>query len=256
MENKFQFAKEIVWQAGAYLRQHLYDDLEICQKTSRTDLVTQMDQKIQNDLVEQILARYPQDHILAEENGLRHPLDQGAVWVIDPIDGTTNFITQKADFAVMLAYFEEGVGQFGLIYDVTRDQLYHGGGRFDVYCNDRKLAPAQDKPLSAYLLASNASMLERNDWGLADLAQECLGVRVYGSAGISFSKVLSGGLLAYFSYNWPWDYAAASVMADKLGFVIQTLDGHQPDFQSQQPVMIAPKSKLAVISKFLEKGKQ
>ena len=105
-------------------------------------------------------------------------------------------------------------------------------------------------------MASNAGMLQANDWGLADLARECLGVRVYGSAGISFSKVLSGGLLAYFSYNWPWDYAAASIMAEKLGFIVQTLDGSQLNFQTQQPVMMAPKCKLSALKPYLEKGKQ
>ncbi|RKV74140.1 MAG: inositol monophosphatase family protein, partial [Streptococcus sp.] len=99
LENKFHFAKEIIYQAGAFLREHLYDDLDVSQKTSATDLVTQMDRKVQDDLVAKILARYPQDAILAEENGLRHNIADGNVWVIDPIDGTTNFITQKADFA-------------------------------------------------------------------------------------------------------------------------------------------------------------
>ncbi|MGT2706622.1 inositol monophosphatase family protein [Streptococcus panodentis] len=256
MENKFRFAKEIIYQAGAFLLDHLYDDLDVKQKSSPTDLVTEMDQKIQNDLVKKILARYPEDAILAEENGLRHSIADGSVWVIDPIDGTTNFITQKADFAIMLAYFENGIGQFGLIYDVTRDQLYHGGGLFDVYCNDRKLPFFENKPFSDYLMASNAGMLKHNHWGLADFSRECLGVRVYGSAGISFAKVLSGGLVAYFSYNWPWDYAAAYVMAAKLGFVIQTLDGKEPDFQRQEPIMMAPQSKLKDLQKYLEKGKE
>ena len=142
-----------------------------------------------------------------------------------------------------------------MIYDVTRDQLFHGGGAFDVYCNDRKLSAFIDKPLQQYLIASNASMLEHNHWGLADLSRACLGVRVYGSAGISFGKVLAGGLAAYFSYNWPWDYAAAYVMADKLGFVIQTLDGNQPNFQTQEPIMIAPKCKLDELQEYLRKGK-
>ena len=155
MENKFHFAKEIIYQAGAFLREHLYDDLDVSQKTSATDLVTQMDRKVQDDLVAKILARYPQDAILAEENGLRHNIADGNVWVIDPIDGTTNFITQKADFAVMIAYFEKGLGRFGLIYDVTRDQLYHGGGDFDVYCNDRKLPSFKDRPFQDFLMASN-----------------------------------------------------------------------------------------------------
>ena len=256
MENKFAFAKDLVYKAGAYILEHMEEGLEVEEKTCATDLVTQMDKNVQALLVSEILKHYPNDAIFAEEGQLKEDIEVGSVWVIDPIDGTTNFITQKADFAVMIAYFEKGIGRFGLIYDVTRDQLYHGGGDFDVYCNDRKLPAFEDRPFQDFLMASNAGMLQANDWGLADLARECLGVRVYGSAGISFSKVLSGGLLAYFSYNWPWDYAAASIMAEKLGFIVQTLDDSQLNFQTRQPVMMAPKCKLSALKPYLEKGKQ
>ena len=75
-----------------------------------------MDQKVQATLVHKILEAYPEDQIFAEEDELRAPIHSGKVWVIDPIDGTNNFVTQKEDFAVMVAYFEEGIGQFGLIY--------------------------------------------------------------------------------------------------------------------------------------------
>ena len=214
LEKKFNFAKHIVLNAASYIKEHLNDQLQIETKSSPTDLVTQMDKEVQDNLVTWILEAYPADHILAEENGLRHSISDGNVWVIDPIDGTNNFVAQKADFAVVLAYFENGIGQFGVIYDVIGDKLYHGGGQFDVYCNEQKLLPYQDRPLNQFLMASNAGIFERNDWGIADLAKETLGVRVYGSAAISFSKVLSGQLLTYISYIWPWDYAAASIMGD------------------------------------------
>ena len=94
MKNKLEFAKQIVLEAGDYLRLHLHDDLMISKKTGPTDLVTQMDQQVQKDLVEKITHRYPEDRIFAEENGLRSPISEGSVWVIDPIDGTNNFVTQ------------------------------------------------------------------------------------------------------------------------------------------------------------------
>ena len=84
-------------------------------------------------MVEKITNRYPEDRIFAEEDGLRSPISEGAVWVIDPIDGTNNFVTQKEDFAVMVAYFEDGIGQFGLIYDVMRGITFLRGGEFPVY---------------------------------------------------------------------------------------------------------------------------
>ena len=81
-------------------------------------------------MVGEILSRYPEDKICAEEGCLRASVQEGKVWVIDPIDGTNNFVAQQEDFAVMMAYFENGQGQFGLIYDVVKGDCYHGGGVF------------------------------------------------------------------------------------------------------------------------------
>ena len=159
MKNKLEFAKQIVLEAGDYLRLHLHDDLMISKKTGPTDLVTQMDQQVQKDLVEKITHRYPEDRIFAEEDGLRSPISEGSVWVIDPIDGTNNFVTQKEDFAVMVAYFEDGIGQFGLIYDVMRDHLFYGGGEFPVYRNEVELTPFVDQPLENFLISSNVCIL-------------------------------------------------------------------------------------------------
>ena len=107
MDEKYHFAKELVAEAGAFLRQHLYDDLQIEAKTDFTDLVTHLDRQVQADMTQKILSRYPDDIIYGEESVNLQPLNQGAVWVIDPIDGTNNFVAQKTDFAVILAYLEE-----------------------------------------------------------------------------------------------------------------------------------------------------
>ena len=129
---------------------------------------------------------------------------------LDPIDGTNNFVTQKEDFAVMVAYFEDGIGQFGLIYDVMRDYLFYGGGEFPVYRNEVELTLFVDQPLENFSDCVKCRYAWENDWGMADLGMDSLGIRVYGSAGISFSKILSGGILAYFSYIWPMGLCSRS----------------------------------------------
>ena len=96
----------------------------------RLQTVTRLDKEVQELLVERIKSSYPEDLICAEEGCLRAAVGQGSVWVIDPIDGTNNFVAQQEDFAVMLAYFEDGVGKFGIIYDVMKGDCYHGGGAF------------------------------------------------------------------------------------------------------------------------------
>ncbi|MGX7074156.1 inositol monophosphatase family protein [Falseniella ignava] len=256
MESKFKFAKQIVKEAASYILEHMQEDLQIERKSSPTDLVTHLDEEVQSFLVDQILARYPQDLICAEEGCLRASVGQGSVWVIDPIDGTNNFIAQQEDFAIMLAYFENGVGKFGIIYDVMKDACYHGGGSFPAYCNDTQLPTFKRKPLREFLIAGNAGMLETNEWGVADLAHASLGVRVYGSAAISFSKILSGQILTYITYLQPWDYAAASILGESLGYRVVTVTGEAVDFQTRQPVMMLPIEMQTEIQSYIYERKE
>ncbi|MGT2715304.1 inositol monophosphatase family protein [Streptococcus respiraculi] len=252
MEDKYQFAKEMVLEAGDFLRQHLHDELEIEEKGHFTDLVTQLDKAVQTRLTDCILTRYPTDRILGEESPEHEPMGQGKVWVIDPIDGTTNFIVQQADFAILLAYFENGVGQFGFIYNVIEDKLYHGGGRFPVYENDRLLAHFKSKSLKEGLVGLNAGLYAQNVDGLADFADQTLGTRSIGSAGISFSHVLTGRLLAQASYVYPWDYAAASILGEKLGYTLMTTKGAKPAFYGRECVILAPTEKIREIKGYLQ----
>ena len=222
------FAKEIVKEAGDYILAHMQEELHVERKSSPTDLVTRLDKEVQNFLVDRIRSHYPDDQFCAEEGCLRASVGYGSVWVIDPIDGTNNFVAQGEDFAIMVAYFENGVGQFGIIYDVMKGD---------------------------FLIASNAGMLETNAWGVAELANASLGVRIYGSAAISFSKILSGQLLTYITYLQPWDYAAASIIGESLGYQIVTLTGEPVDFQTRQPIMMVPTDKLAEIQSYIYERK-
>ena len=124
MENKFEFAKQIIREAGDLIKSSMLSNLQVEEKTRFDDLVTNVDKSTQELLVTKIKKYYPNDNIFAEENGLRHSISDGNVWVLDPIDGTVNFVAQRTHFAVMIGYYENGVGQFGLIYDVMNDLLY------------------------------------------------------------------------------------------------------------------------------------
>ncbi len=244
MESKYQFAQELIREMGSFLRAHLHDELRIEQKSHFTDLVTHLDRAVQDQMTAAILRQYPRGLIFGEEDSHRAELKTGSVWVIDPIDGTTNFIVQKADFAILLAYFEDGVGQFGLIYDVMADELYHGGGRFPVYKNDQLLPAYQDKPLGQSLIGINTGLYSSDIAGLASLCEKTLGTRSFGSAGISMAYVLTGRLTAYASYIYPWDYAAGTILGEKLGYSLLPLLDEEIDYDSRQLVLLLPSCKI------------
>ena len=124
---KLKQAKTWVREAGAFLRDNIHQTLEVSQKSNFSDLVTNFDHQVQEIIIEEISRSYPEDKILAEEAG-RNTADfdrsQANFWVLDPIDGTINFVVQQDNFAVMLAYYEKGQPQFVLILDVMADKLY------------------------------------------------------------------------------------------------------------------------------------
>ncbi|HFI0107677.1 TPA: inositol monophosphatase family protein [Streptococcus suis] len=251
METKYRLAQSLVLQAGEFLKTHLHDELEIEEKENATDLVTQLDKLTQQFLTNQIKKEYPSDLIFGEEGGDVGSISNGNVWVIDPIDGTSNFIAQKNDFAIMLAYFENGIGQFGLIYDVMQDKLFHGGGKFPVFCNKERLASPSLSSISQTLLGLNAQLYAANKHGLADLANISLGTRSVGSAGIGFSHVLEGRLFAYASYLYPWDYAAASILGQGLGLSLLSLEAENPSFDKREHVILVADQHLEEVKRYL-----
>ncbi|MGT2833587.1 inositol monophosphatase family protein [Streptococcus halotolerans] len=251
MESKFLFAKSLIKEAGLFIKDAMHQDFDIEVKADETDLVTSLDKQCQELMIKAILKAYPDDHFLAEEDDVTHPISDGKVWVLDPIDGTVNFIAQQDHFAIMIAYYENGVGQFGLILDVMKDVLYSGGGQFDVYANDVKLETYHHRSFKRSLVGVNAQMYLENTNGLREFTKTALGIRVYGGAGISMAQVMSGKLLAYFSHIAPWDYAAASIMGEKLGYCLLTVTGQKADFKNRQKVMFVPKEELSAIQKFV-----
>lgn len=251
LETKYQLAQSIVLTAGDFLRTHLDGPLKIEEKTSARDLVTHLDREVQDFLTGKIKNDYPADLIFGEEGGDVGSISNGNVWVIDPIDGTSNFIAQKNDFAIMLAYFENGIGQFGLIYDVMQDKLFHGGGMFPVFCNKERLSSPSLSSISQTLLGLNAQLYAANKHGLADLANISLGTRSVGSAGIGFSHVLEGRLFAYASYLYPWDYAAASILGQGLGLSLLSLEAENPSFDKREHVILVANQHLEEVKRYL-----
>lgn len=200
--------------------------LTVATKSSRKDLVTNVDQMIQAFLVAQIQQAYPQAHIEGEE-GQQTKIDRlkGLVFIIDPIDGTMNFVKQKANFAVMIGVYVDGVPVYGAILDVWRDELIVGGPDFPLMLNDKPLPHPQDLPLADGLLGVNGPMLINNRLHVADIALASAGPRLLGSAGIEFKSVALGQQVGYISYLQPWDVAAGMAIGAAFGLQVTRPNG-------------------------------
>ncbi|GCF94559.1 inositol monophosphatase [Enterococcus florum] len=232
--------KEIIqwiYEAGEKIRTAIRQETFVVdQKSSRTDLVTDVDKSIQDFLADKIQQFDSSATILGEENGQdKTPIDKGRVFVIDPIDGTLNFVMQKENFCIMLAVYEEGIGQLGFIYDVMRDDLFWGGRKVGgVYHNEDLLAPPPNKRLSDGLLGMGISIFADNYYHTREIGERSMGVRVLGCAGLDFIAILKGIQIGYISLLSPWDYAAGSIMMEQFGMAFSGAE-HQPlKFQDRE----------------------
>ncbi|ANI94634.1 inositol monophosphatase family protein [Lactiplantibacillus plantarum] len=216
--------------------------LTVAEKTSRRDLVTNVDHSNEDFLVRQIRALDPVAKILAEEGTGDQVTDMnGHVWIVDPIDGTMNFVHQRNHFAMMVGLYVDGKPTLGYIFDVMANKLYAGGPEVGVTLNGELLAAPADVDLSAGLFGASAPLLIQDRFNMQTIIAKSLGPRIMGSAGIQISQVLAGELVGYLSYLRPWDFAAGRVLAESLGLVVSRVDGNPVNMLSSGAILIATK---------------
>lgn len=210
-------------------------NIQVDTKTDRKDLVTNMDKEIQRFLIDAILTQDPDVKIMAEENGRDQLNDfSGRVYIIDPIDGTLNFVLEQENFCVMVGIYEDKRPVLGFIYDVVKEQMLCGGPSEGVYCNGTKINAPQDLGLSEGLLGLNSGMYAANFHHARDLGQQAMGVRMLGCAGVELSALLLGQRIGYISNLSPWDYAAGGVLLETFGMKMSRLDGQPLSFSGRE----------------------
>lgn len=214
------------------------EQLDIQTKSNRNDLVTNVDKEIEQFIADEMLAKtgYP---VLGEE-GHRVDSFDGRVWLLDPIDGTMNYVETHRDYAISLALCEDGIPVLGVVQDVTGDKTYTavlGGGAF---CNGQPLGIVNpDVDYTQVLLLTDLKeilALPR----LARVLEESRGHRRYGSAALEMSTV-AAGRAGGFVHLWvsPWDIAAATLICSESGCVVTRLDGTTVDVRQKGSVLAA-----------------
>lgn len=224
--------RALTWveEAAERLRQGVDTQYQVDKKTSPSDLVTEYDRKIEAFLVEKIRKYYPDHQIIGEEADYETSNPQeGTVWVIDPIDGTMNFVKEGRDFAIMVGIYQDGQPLAGYIYDVMMKEFYFGIVGEGAYCNYRRLATPHFENLSESLILVNLyGIIAKPQPGLVQLVSRGLGVRGLGSAAIELIRLIRGEAGIYVSYQLqPWDFAAGVAICKAMGY---SATDHQGQF--------------------------
>jgi myo-inositol-1(or 4)-monophosphatase len=205
---------------------------DIGTKTSDTDMVTEMDHASERLIVEGILAVRPDDAILGEE-GSRRDGSSGVRWVIDPLDGTTNYLYGVPAFTVSIAAEVDGEGAVGVVVDPTHGEVFtavRGGG---AHCNGVPIRVSGASDLTTALVATGFSYLTEERGRQAAVVQRVLpavrDIRRMGAASLDLCAVACGRVDAYYeAVLQPWDVAAGIVIAVEAGATVEGLDGGPP----------------------------
>lgn len=242
-----QKAKLWIKEAGLLLRKSFNDTLNINFKSGYDDLVTNMDQSIEQYFIKKINEHFPSHRIVSEEGfGDEVSSEEGILWLLDPIDGTMNFVHQQRHFAISIGIFEHGVGRVGLIYDVVADDLYHCIKGEGAFLNDVRLPALPHKTLEQSIIGLNATWVSENRRIDPNILQPVLrkarGSRSFGSAALELAYVASGKLDTYISMRLsPWDYGAGYILVEEVGGKITQIDGEDVDLLKKNSIFAGNK---------------
>jgi myo-inositol-1(or 4)-monophosphatase len=216
--------------AGRLLSEALPRARQVSFKGTVTNLVTEMDARAEKLVVDALHDAFPDDGILAEEGSARSA-PSGRRWIIDPLDGTTNYAHGVPAFAVGIGLEAAGRVVLGVVYEPIRDELYvaeRGGGAF---LNDTRLAVSTTPVLDASLLATgfpyDIRTTARNNLAqYAAFAVRTRGVRRFGSALLDFAWVAAGRLDGFWELRLgPWDVAGGAILVEEAGGKVTNLTG-------------------------------
>lgn len=236
-----QVAVEVAERAARFVRDERPADLGLVTKSSRTDIVTVMDQATQDLILRKLAGRRPADAVLGEESGGRHG-ETGVTWVVDPIDGTTNYLYRVPAYAVSIAAVVGDPMAAGAwrpvaaaVADVTAEAVYHAGlgsgaWRIGRDRESSRLVVRTGGELSLALVATGfgytAELRVRQARLLADLLPRVRDIRRMGSAALDLCRVASGEVDGYYETGLnPWDLAGGWLVATEAGAVVGGLGG-------------------------------
>jgi myo-inositol-1(or 4)-monophosphatase len=220
-------------------------DLEVLKVGSKgpNDFVTEVDRRAEEAIINTLLEAYPGHGILAEESGREHGAKHSEyTWIIDPLDGTTNFLHGFPVYAVSIALaFRDSVQQ-AVVYDPTRNDLFFASKGRGAFVNDRRLRVSKRLRLSDSLIGTGFPFRKGDNFKryvkmFEEVMQSCAGVRRPGAAALDLCYVAAGYYDGFFETGLnPWDIAAGSLMITEAGGLIGNFTG-ESDFMYQREVV-------------------
>ncbi len=221
--NAAQRAERIILKAYDAL-----DTIEVIRKRD-SDLVTDVDRAAEEAIISCIRESYPEHGFLAEESGEQSGSE--VTWIIDPIDGTTNFIHGFPHFCISIAAQQNGRIEHGVVYDPIKKDLFTASRGRGAQLNGRRIRVANLRSLDQALIGTgfpfrNSAALDKYLPTFQSIFQQCGGIRRAGSAALDLAYVASGRLDGYWEFGLNiWDIAAGSLLITEAGGLVGDFEG-------------------------------
>ena len=222
-------------------------DLDSLTVTSKrhNDYVSEVDKAAEAAIIETLLDAYPKHAILAEESGEQG--DSEFLWIIDPLDGTTNFLHGFPQYAVSIALAHKGVLSQAVIYDPSRNDLFTASRGAGAFLNERRLRVSKRKQLDEALIGTgfpfrDFTHLDAYMGMFRDLVQKTSGVRRPGSAALDLAYTAAGRFDGFWEIGLSkWDIAAGCLMVQEAGGLVSDFSGNENYLESGNIVAGSPR---------------
>ncbi len=195
------------------------------------DLVSYVDKTAERQLVKNLKKVLPEAGFITEEDETENTYNQPFTWIIDPLDGTTNFIHGIPTFSISIALYEGLEPVLGVVYEINRGEMFYSYKGAPAYLNNKEIRVSQSSNLSQCLLATGFPYYQFDKQPqyiqlFTEMMQKCHGLRRIGSAAVDLAYVACGRFDAYFEYNLnSYDMAAGAFLVKQAGGQLHNFSG-------------------------------
>jgi len=223
-------------------------DLLHVSRKAHSDFVSEVDSNAEDEIIKILLETYPKHSILAEESGAIGAQNEYEYqWIIDPLDGTTNFLHGFPQYSVSIALKHRGVLTQAVVYDPTRNELFTASRGRGAFLNDHRLRVSKRNQLSECLIGTGLPFRELTHMGtylsmLKDIIPRVAGIRRPGSAALDLAYVAAGRYDGFWELGLaPWDMAAGCLLITEAGGLVSDLEGNETYLESGNIIAGNPK---------------
>ena len=231
MKPELESICNLVRACGLFIKDIDRGHLHVDAKSGRADLVTQYDKQVQERLRTGLLEIMPDAHFVGEEGSTQQFAPTGTFFIVDPIDGTTNFIKDYHFSCISVALVVDNAAELGVIYNPYTDEMFYAQRGEGAFCNGKRLNVSNEPLENGIVVFGTAPYHEELNEKTFSLAysyfRKALDIRRSGSAALDLCTIAAGRAELFFELVLsPWDYAAGALIVEEAGGLVSDCDGH------------------------------